>query len=216
MYPFSTLKNDTLVSVLYKLNLVTGKQQNQWSTGYCTIPSLISVSTGRENVRSHDIAWDKVVLTVIPFSSLLNTHRNISPGSVGGRLPGVNDMLTCSRPWLSVGLAHDHLHSSSSPGMELTLLLTQTEVDQTWQCSYSCSDILELSISWFHCCSDTVTSWNTCSLHYTIHTEDHYWWHSYCSWQSWSMSPEETAQPDSSWMSECCESISVSSPGCLL
>ena len=50
-----------------------------------------------------------MVLNVIPFSSLPKKHRNISPGSVGRRLPGVNDMLTCSRPGLSVGLAHDDL-----------------------------------------------------------------------------------------------------------
>ena len=36
------------------------------------------------------------MLKVIILSSLLNTHRNASPGSVGGGLPGVNDMLTCA------------------------------------------------------------------------------------------------------------------------
>ena len=99
MYPFSTLKNVTLVSVLYKLNLVTGNTtQSVTNYTHCTtIPSLILVSAGREEVRSHDTeSRDRVVLNVIPLSSLLNTHRNVSPGSVGGRLPGVNDMLTCS------------------------------------------------------------------------------------------------------------------------
>ena len=111
MYPFSTLKNVTLVSVLYKLNLVTGNTtQSVTNYTHCTtIPSLILVSAGREEVRSHDTSLvsgldslrdtagiDRVVLNVIPLSSLLNTHRNVSPGSVGGRLPGVNDMSTCS------------------------------------------------------------------------------------------------------------------------
>ena len=59
-------------------------------------PSLISVSAGREEVRSHDIFRDKVVLKVIPLSSLLNTHRNISSSTVRGVLPGVNDMPTCA------------------------------------------------------------------------------------------------------------------------
>ena len=85
--------------MLYKLNLVTGNRtQSVTNYTHCTtIPSLILVSAGREEVRSHDTkSRDRVVLNVIPLSSLLNTHRNVSPGSVGGRLPRVNDMLTCS------------------------------------------------------------------------------------------------------------------------
>ena len=105
MYPFSTLKNVTLVSVLYKLNLVTGNTtQSVTNYTHCTtIPSLILVSAGEgslvsrlDSLRDTESRIDRVVLNVIPLSSLLNTHRNVSPGSVGGRLPGVNDMLTCS------------------------------------------------------------------------------------------------------------------------
>ena len=89
--------------VLYKLKLVTEtkiimiriKIINYHSL---YIPSLISESAGIEEVRSHDIVSDKVVLNVIPLSSLLNTHSVISPASVGGRIhvPGLvlNDMLT--------------------------------------------------------------------------------------------------------------------------
>ena len=104
MYPFSTLKNVTLVSELYKLNLVTGNTTESVTNHthyHTTIPSLISVSAGREEVRSHNGELSlniRVVLNEIPLSSLLNTHRNVSSASVGGRLPGVNDMLTCSRP----------------------------------------------------------------------------------------------------------------------
>ena len=57
------------------------------------LPSLISENTGREIVRSQDIFSDNVVLKVIPLSSLLNTH-SVSPASVRGRLPVLNDMLT--------------------------------------------------------------------------------------------------------------------------
>lgn len=94
------LKNDTLsVCELYKLNLVTyiaiRINDNCYYIVCYFIPSLILVSGGNE-VKLHDIVSDRVVLNVIPFSSLLNTHRNVSPaGSVGIQLPGANDTLTC-------------------------------------------------------------------------------------------------------------------------
>lgn len=90
------LKNDTLlVCELYKLNLVTyianRINDNCYYIVCYFIPSLILVSGGNE-VKVHDIVSDKVVLNVISFSSLLNTHRNVSPaGSVGIQLPGLND-----------------------------------------------------------------------------------------------------------------------------
>ena len=58
------------------------------------VPSLKSVSAGREELRSHDIVSDNVVLNVIPLSSLLNTHSSFSPVSEAGRRHGVIDMLT--------------------------------------------------------------------------------------------------------------------------
>ena len=96
---YSVLSQDNSpVCVLYKLKFVTKIKMfsinvNKTSSA---IPSLKSVSTGREEVRSHDIVSDKVVLNVIPLSLLLNTHSSVSPASVGGRLPVLNDMLTWS------------------------------------------------------------------------------------------------------------------------
>ena len=76
-----------------------------------------------------------MVLKVIPLSSLLKTHWNVSPGIVGGGLPGVNDMLTCMHVQICRAMMQSvsgHMHAcNSSLGIELTLFLTQIEEDQT-------------------------------------------------------------------------------------
>ena len=55
---------------------------------------------------------DRVVLKVIPFSSLLNTHRNVSR-VVWEELPGVNDMLTCrDQPAVMQSVTDHMLHAT--------------------------------------------------------------------------------------------------------
>ena len=106
-------------------------------------------------MRLHtNVPADRVVLKLIPLSILLNTHRNSSPGKVGGGSAGMNVRLTCSMivsSWAIVGFKMD----LNSPNMRQTEALSQTEGGQSSQCQNSCSALPEVGISWYHCCSDT-------------------------------------------------------------
>ena len=106
-------------------------------------------------------------------------------------------MLTCSRPWLSVGLAHRSSTHSSSPGMELT-----------W---YSCTNwggsnmTVFIQLFWYPWVKYLMVSllfWHCDLLEHLLSTLHHPHRGSLLVTQllqlaELSMSPEETAQPDS-------------------